>query len=706
MNNKSTRTTQNGPDVVRFNLLATPTHVDTLGQCIGAILERVRGLEGAIAADVQRTAREAFIELTGRVRAHGSDRIDVTLVLSYAPSRLTIDLNGALSIDTAQPRVWYKRSVPGDLEGGQPTEPGWRRTFDLPGAKPVHVDEESMLGPGLGMGIFLARQAMDEVVYEPRPGDNHWRLTKTLPVSIAEAGAPSHITLLDLPAAHRHLNVLSASIAATLARLEGLGDVEQLSYSIQLAVQEVCTNIVNYAYRGDPGRIWVSLKLDAQTQQLVIDTRDTGRHTFRISRVRDPVFPSQFADGGLLAGGMLFFVSATIVNLGNYVFNLILGRWLGPAAFADLSLIVTLLLLVTFITTGFQQTVAKFVAVHAAADDWLRMVGLRRWMRGWAWIAGALLLALFGLGAPLWSRFFHTQSTWPFVILAVGLPFYFAQGVDRGALQGQTRFKTLALSYQAEMWVRLFAALALVALGFSVNGAVGGITLSLVATWFVARRVGFGLPSLGTFSPAERKAVSLFAASVGVAEVSQILINNSDILIVKHFFDAQSAGWYAALALIGRAVFFATWPIVLAMFPIVAQKQHKGEPHRYLLGIAMALVLLVSLAIIALTAIVPDPIVRILFGEAYLSISSLLWLYSIATGLYSLSNVVINYRLSLGDGGGSALAVVAGVMQVAGLWIWHTSLRQVVLVQIGIMAVLLVALLAWDAWLFLAERRA
>ena len=68
------------------------------------------------------------------------------------------------------------------------------------------------------------------------------------------------------------------------------------------------------------------------------------------------------------------------------------------------------------------------------------------------------------------------------MILGLALPVYLVQGVDRGVLQGQTRFSLLSASYQAEMWVRLVAALVLVGIGWAVNGAVGAISLSLVAS--------------------------------------------------------------------------------------------------------------------------------------------------------------------------------------------------------------------------------
>lgn len=410
---------------------------------------------------------------------------------------------------------------------------------------------------------------------------------------------------------------------------------------------------------------------------------------------------SRWPGAGLLTASALLLVSMTIVNAGNYLFNLILGRWLGPAAFADVNLIVTLLLMSILITATLQTVSAKFAATYTAAADLERVSGLRRWLGRWAGGVGAVISVIFVLGAPLWQDFFHTHSAWPFVLLGLGLPFYLAQGVDRGILQGQKRFGLLAVSYQAEMWVRLAAALALVALGWSVNGAVGGITLSLVAAWLVARRVGFSLPRANILPSPDRLNIWRFAGPANAALMGQILINNSDILIVKHFFAADQAGHYAALALIGRIVFFATGSVVAVMFPTVAQKQQRGEPHRQLLAVSLGVVALASLGIIGLTFFFPELIIGLLFGRTYLSIAPLLWLYAVATMLYALANVVVNYRLSLGYGAGSVLAVLAGLTQVIALWFWHDNLLTIVMIQICLMITFLAILLVWDGWLWL-----
>ncbi len=663
----------NDHDLIRLDLSPTARSVTLLGACVRAMLARVEGLSQPeeLAQTIQSAAEEALAPSFQEQQHSAGARIPATLSVEPFPRMLHVQI--------------------GDL---------WDQKVRLPDLADPSVPDPEIYGSGLGMGLFLIRQLVDDVQYAPQTGGNRWHLAKQLPQgSIDSLSTLDPQTIeLDLPASHKYLNVLGKCIEATLQPLT-LSDDSTFVHDVQLAAHETCANIIDHAYSEQPARIAITLTLDPQTQSFVIDTFDSGRQTFDLAAVPDPFELSPSPRGGLFSSSALLFASATIVNAGNYIFNLVLGRWLGPSAFADLSLIVTLFLVVSFITVGFQQTAAKFSATHTAAQNLSGLAGMRRWMRRWALAAGVVLLAVLAFGAPLWQQFFHTASFWPFIILGIGLPFYLVQGVDRGVLQGQTRFKLLAASYQVEMWVRLFGAVVLVAVGWAVYGAVGAISLSLVAAWLVGRQAKTGLPGGEAISAEERRLILLFTGPVLIAEISQILINHSDILIVKHFFAPEPAGQYAALALIGRMVFFATWSVVIVMFPIVAQKQERGEDHRHLLRISLAMVLTVSIAIIAASLLFSELIVGLLFGQAYLVIAPLLWLYAIATALYALSNVVVTYHLSLGNGTGTMFAVTAGVVQVVGLWIFHTNLHQIVMVQIGIMIILFVALLIWDQWL-------
>ena len=132
------------------------------------------------------------------------------------------------------------------------------------------------------------------------------------------------------------------------------------------------------------------------------------------------------------------------------------------------------------------------------------------------------------------------------------------------------------------------------------------------------------------------------------------------------------------------------------MFPLVAQKEQRGEAHRHLLWTGLGMVFTVSVMIVAATAILPGLIIQILFGAAYLPIAPLLWLYALATALFALANVVINYHLALGHLTGAFLALAAGSLQVVALIFFHATLYQVVMIQIYLMALLLLLMVGWD----------
>lgn len=108
---------------------------------------------------------------------------------------------------------------------------------------------------------------------------------------------------LDLPASHKYLNVLSGCIAEMLARAGELAQPDELLYNVQLAVHEICTNIVEHAYsHANRGRIKITLTLSAHPRQFIVDLYDTGR-------CFDPAgVPSPDLDEGQIHGYGLYLV--------------------------------------------------------------------------------------------------------------------------------------------------------------------------------------------------------------------------------------------------------------------------------------------------------------------------------------------------------------------------------------------------------------
>lgn len=98
---------------------------------------------------------------------------------------------------------------------------------------------------------------------------------------------PPECIQLDLPARHAYLHLLSECIADML-RLNRVTECEMLLYNIQLAVHEVCTNIISHAYRNSSvGRIQVTLTLHFDEPLLQIDVHDTGE-SFDLESIPPP----------------------------------------------------------------------------------------------------------------------------------------------------------------------------------------------------------------------------------------------------------------------------------------------------------------------------------------------------------------------------------------------------------------------------------
>ena len=61
-----------------------------------------------------------------------------------------------------------------------------------------------------------------------------------------------------------------------------------------------------------------------------------------------------------ISAEQIFMLTMFVVNAGNYAYNLILGRFLGPKAFADSAILITFLLVLSFVGMTFQIVTTKY----------------------------------------------------------------------------------------------------------------------------------------------------------------------------------------------------------------------------------------------------------------------------------------------------------------------------------------------------------
>jgi O-antigen/teichoic acid export membrane protein len=394
-----------------------------------------------------------------------------------------------------------------------------------------------------------------------------------------------------------------------------------------------------------------------------------------------------------LSPAQWFMVTVMLVNAGNYAYNLLLGRWLGPTIFADVALLITLLLVLSFVAMTIQLLAAKFVI--ELPDD--KIDNFKKVVYKYALISGSLVGIVCMLNAQSLASMFQLKHDYVFYLFAAGIPIYFIMSVSRGLHQGKQQFIELSRSYLFEMLGRLSVTFVLI--GFQLvepTLAVAlGILISFVFGLYPNQFTRNSVWSRSTLNKSESKAIVHFLLITAFYEGTQIVINNSDILIVKHYFDHLEAGLYASLALIGRVVYFVIWMLIMILLPKVIQAKKDGGNPQKILKSYIKFIIVLTTSLISLCYLFPETIITLLFGDAYISLGYLLYQYALATSLFALANLFVYYFLSLSSYKPVIMAMVFGLSQVVFLILFHKTLEQVVQIQIALMAGLLTVTLSY-----------
>ncbi len=404
--------------------------------------------------------------------------------------------------------------------------------------------------------------------------------------------------------------------------------------------------------------------------------------------VTDPIAKSKTLQARVLSGSFVLLSASGLATAINFAYNIAVARFLGPTAFGHATAVYTLLILISAVTLSFQIVSAKVVAQQSSLEG--KSAVYRGFHRS-AWASGiavALVLLLFRRAI---ADYLNLPSPILVVLLAIGVAFYVPLGTRRGYIQGAYGFQRLATNLVLEGLVRLGGSLLLIMLGLGVPGVVAANAAAIAVAYLAA------VPKLAAAIPHELHIPDAFreALQAIVFFAGQVLINNCDIVLVKHFFPSTEAGLYAAVALVGRVIFAFSSAIVNTMFPLVAGTRDEERKGHGVLLTSLLLVLGIGSALALGLRLAPAGIWTTFFGPQFEiagkhGLPYLLALYAATAVVYSLSVVIIAYEMSYKIANTSWVQLAFSGAVVAGICWFHSSLQQVIWIQLVLMVVLLI----------------
>jgi O-antigen/teichoic acid export membrane protein len=283
---------------------------------------------------------------------------------------------------------------------------------------------------------------------------------------------------------------------------------------------------------------------------------------------------------------------------------------------------------------------------------------------------------------------------------AIGIPYGMALPLLLGEFQGEQRFVAFSLLLVGQAGAKVVGAIAL-GLVFGPLGVIGGISLATIAIYLVAlrllqRRLSIK-PNLPWWRPAARYLAVVLPSSLSLA-----VLLSADVLLVKHFFPTRAAGEYAAVAAVGRAIFWGATGVATVLFPKVVFRTTQGRSGLPLVSASLVLVAIGGIAALTLLWATSGWLLTAFAGGAYRGGAVYLPWYALGMAMLGGVAVLVATYQSRGRPGFLALLLPLTILEPVLVLIIHDSLIHVVQVVDAAMGVILVSLGA----LYLAQSRA
>jgi O-antigen/teichoic acid export membrane protein len=410
-----------------------------------------------------------------------------------------------------------------------------------------------------------------------------------------------------------------------------------------------------------------------------------------LARIRNSAF---------LRNNAVFFAGSLAVGALNYLYYPAMGRLLDTTSFGETQTLISLFLQAAILLSVMGLVAINVVANHRSDIERNRIVVEFEKL---SFILSLGLLILTVVFGKVIANFFNFKDTLPFLLLILGLcasvPLTF-----RGAyLRGKQRFGLASGTNLISAGGKLLLALILVYLGFGTAGAIGGLVIAQVLAsglaWWWAAKQGLKVPNNKVLSLPNFKLLKPELKYGGLVLVGSLIIvmqYSVDVIVVKHYFDAHTAGLYAGVATVARILFFVTASIALVLMPMVKITNSNTENRRILIK-SLLLFTLVALPIVIIFIVLPEHAMLLLMGPNYSEVASLLPALGTAIFIVSALNVVVSYHLALRRYGLAAAMILGSFATYWLMFTQHQTLNNVVNNLLIGSAVMLSTVMLWTA---------
>jgi O-antigen/teichoic acid export membrane protein len=345
-------------------------------------------------------------------------------------------------------------------------------------------------------------------------------------------------------------------------------------------------------------------------------------------------------------------VAALAANAVAVVVTVVFTRLLGDEDYGALAALMSTFTILAVAGSSLQVAVARDTALGRLGGAASAAQAVRAWTRtllvvlvGVA-IASALMRE--GIAALVGVR----EEPWAAACVPPTGVLWLLLSLQRGVLQGLGAYAPVGWSVVSEAVGRLVAGCLLVVLGAGVVGAYLGTPLAMAATSLVLAQVLHRRAATDSGPAVKARAHELRTLVVaGWAPIVGLLLlaalQNVDVIMAKREMTDSDAGAYAAAVVAAKLVVWVAIGIGLHLLPEATRRAAAGIDPRPVLVRALGLLAIVAVPSLAIFMIAPETLLRVAFGEEFVSAADALPILGLAMTLLAVSTLAVQYMLAL-----------------------------------------------------------
>jgi len=380
----------------------------------------------------------------------------------------------------------------------------------------------------------------------------------------------------------------------------------------------------------------------------------------------------------LFQGSAVVLVGTTIINLLNYLYHLVIGRYLNPNEYGLIQSLISLTYLLSVLVGAFNFSVTELIANVKENEVWKWINRLKLLV-----LKGSLLIWIGMLSLyPFIARTLMINDFVIYLIFSMQGLITLWSSLYRAALRARLEFVRSTITGILSTFSKLSLSLFLLMAGLGSIGAMSGWlsfqVVSLIISFVFIKQLYSNKVDQKAYMNLPLNKFWSYSRLTLMTNLALTSLYSTDIVLVRNLIGGEASGIYSASSTLSKTIFFAATAIMTVAFPIFIKYKDSQEKLNKSFGLAILFSLFFCISGIVLFKFFPGKVVSLLFGKKYQSASSIIFEFSLFMSALAIFNVIIQFLLALNNRYSVLISIPTALCQVLLIIFNHRSITRII----------------------------